>query len=311
MVLVKFAGRAVKMDVSSTVGWLAKAGLTPSSRHKKALRVFLLHWDRCYDERDQTGLWRDFERMFAPVAELSVQENPAMYATWERIHTGMMWGKVYRMRMDPTKIPVVVCSSAFSFPTSDTRAFWVAQNHIGISQTGKTWLYTTGFSGCLGVIVRPVNAAGGILAHIFEPLTAGSWGSDPRTYITDNTTWLLDEAKKRGWNEVDMVLFIGGVTENDVSEPRLRDWIRLKTPSGMKVRHVQDLRHFFRSMDSFMYDPGHHRLYILAKGFEQASEDAFCEWNSPGTDVSLKPSAEDTLALESAGGHNMKWHVFD
>lgn len=150
---------------------------------------------------------------------------------------------------------------------SQGKNFVFFEKYAAMSRTGATNLSTTGFEGCLGVLVSPVNPnRGGILVHISQ--LGGSGEGKKIPYLIEHIGKILDFAPT-AWTEFDVTLFKGDVTgegtagNREIEIPDLPNEIRENCgKAASRIRQVHDLRRFRTLMESVLYQSASNTFYL-------------------------------------------------
>lgn len=138
---------------------------------------------------------------------------------------------------------------------------------IGISRTGKTKFWSTGFSGCVGVVMSG-SGNWGVLAHLNQAIQFGE-----RDLAFALSTLKEFVSKKVFAETTDVLIYYGDEnTEQKLTESEIREL--------MGCERVIDLRKTGESYGfgcDFVYDPGEKAVYTVSSG---TALEASKLWNS-------------------------------
>jgi len=284
------AGEAVGTEAA--VAWLRRGGVVLSPRERKYLGVFLMSVDSKYGFLRQGAFMEDLRAMIAPYVEGGSCRTAGVQQARESFQQGRFMAKLGKMALagDGRVAMEFVPKPDPSLDLS--RTLIVSEKHVGLSQGGRTNLYTGGFAGCLGMLLSPTTGRGGVLAHIAQQ------GKRPevskRTYLIDSIETILRLASNY-WTEFNMVLLIGDVEYGDIEFRELPLLIRGKCPNGHRLKHIQDLRSYRERAGQFLFDSHHKVLYLLGGGPSLDSSMAAAEFTDE------MPSMPLTIASSTKG----------
>lgn len=150
---------------------------------------------------------------------------------------------------------------ASGVPQPAGRFAGVDSGWVGISRTGKTILWSTAFSGCIGVVMCGETRNWGALAHMNQCIQDATRNLE--LALSTVATFVRNEVND---DVTDVMIYYGDFPANRGQNQMLtKDRIR----GVMGCRRVIDLRRTgqrTRWGSDFLYDPGMHIVHTVASG---------------------------------------------